>query len=298
MPFEHLKLFKDIAQTRSVSKGAALNQVSQSAASQHVQDLERTLGVPLLDRSTRPLEITVAGKTYLDFCRDVLGLKEEFEAGIDRLRTETEGSVRVAAIYSVGLSEMGQLETEFLRRFPKAKLEIQYLRPERVEQAVLNGSAELGLMSYAEPSRELTVLPWREEEMVLAVAPDHPLAGKPEVTPEDLDGVDFVGFDEDLPIRREVDRFLNEHGVRVRIAVHFDNLQMMKEAVAHGAGVSIIPGRILEVEAQQGRLVPIPLAGRNLFRPLYIVHRKKRKFTRAAEAFLTLLRQNPAAASA
>jgi len=62
--FEHLRLFKDIAQTRSVSRGAAQNHISQSAASQHLQELERNLSISLLDRSSRPLEITEAGRLY------------------------------------------------------------------------------------------------------------------------------------------------------------------------------------------------------------------------------------------
>lgn len=293
MSFEHLRLFKDIAQTRSVSRGAAQNHISQSAASQHLQELERNLSISLLDRSSRPLEITEAGRLYLDMCRDILRRKEEFEAEIDRLKNETEGTVRVASIYSVGLSEMEQLESEFSRRYPKARLEVQYLRPERVQQAVISGDAELGLMSYAEPSREMTVIPWRQEEMVLAAAPNHPLASRSEIAIEELDGVDFVSFDEDLPIRREVDRFLHERRIHVHVVLHFDNLQMMKEAVAHGAGVSILPGRILTAETLQGRLVPVPLAGRDLFRPLYIVHRKKKRFARAAAAFLDLLQEQP-----
>ncbi|HSM79504.1 MAG TPA: LysR family transcriptional regulator [Bryobacteraceae bacterium] len=293
MSFEHLRLFKDIAQTRSVSRGAAQNHISQSAASQHLQELERNLSISLLDRSSRPLEITEAGRLYLDMCRDILRRKEEFEAEIDRLKNETEGTVRVASIYSVGLSEMEQLESEFSRRYPKARLEVQYLRPERVQQAVISGDAELGLMSYAEPSREMTVIPWRQEEMVLAAAPNHPLASRSEIAIEELDGVDFVSFDEDLPIRREVDRFLHERRIHVHVVLHFDNLQMMKEAVAHGAGVSILPARILTAETLQGRLVPVPLAGRDLFRPLYIVHRKKKRFARAAAAFLDLLQEQP-----
>src|SRR4029077_21155494 len=96
--FESLKLFKDIAQIRSFSRGAAMNDVSQSAASQHVQDLEKTLGTALLDRSTRPLVVTPAGDLYADFCRDVLRRREEFEAALDRLKHEVEGTVRVAAI--------------------------------------------------------------------------------------------------------------------------------------------------------------------------------------------------------
>ena len=294
MDFDHLQLFKDIAHHKSVSRGATLNDISQSAASQHLQELEREFGLTLLDRSTRPLAVTEAGRLYLDMCRDILRRREEFDAALDRLRNEVEGTVRVAAIYSVGLSEMSSLEQEFSRRHPDARLEVEYLRPERVYEAVATDRADLGLMSYAEPTKEVEVLPWREEQMVVAVSPYHPLAQKTEIALDDLAGIDFIGFDEDLPIRREIDRFLRDNQVHVNVTLHFDNLQMIKEAVAHGSGVSIMPARVMEAEITQGRLVPVPIAAQELYRPVRIVHRRKKRFHRAAQAFLELLQEQPA----
>ena len=296
MDLERAKLFRDIAQNRSVSKGAKLNGISQSAASQHLQDLEDQLGIPLLDRTSRPLTVTDGGKLYLDMCRDMLRRQDEFQAALERMKAEVEGTVRVASIYSVGLSEMSQLEQEFSRRYPEAHLEVEYLRPEKVYEAVVTDRADLGLLSYPEATKEVTVLPWRQEEMVVAASPYHALAAKSELRPEDLEGLDFVGFDEDLPIRREIDRFLREHHVEVNLTLHFDNLQMIKEAVAHGEGVSIMPARIMEEEVKQGRLVPIPISisSLRLYRPVGIVHRRKKRFHRAGQAFLELLREPPA----
>jgi DNA-binding transcriptional LysR family regulator len=269
-----------------------MNGISQSAASQHVQELERSLGAELLDRSTRPLVVTPAGRLYGEFCRDILRRKEDFESALQRMRQEVEGTLRVAAIYSVGLSEMVSLEQEFARRQPEAKLEVQYLRPERIYEAVLAGEVDLGLISYPESRRDITVIPWRREEMVLAVSPEHALAARADaVPPRDLNGADFISFDEELPIRRHMDRFLKEHGVEVNVALHFDNIQMIKEAVTHRVGVSIMPARIMKDEVQQGRLAAVRIADATLFRPLGIIHRKKKRFHRIAQAFLDLLRE-------
>jgi len=296
MAHESMKLFRDIAQTRSFSRGAALNSLSQSAASQQVQELEQELGIGLLDRSTRPLVVTAAGHLYADFCRDVLRRREEFNVALDLMKQEVEGTVRVASIYSIGLSEMGQLEQEFGRRWPEAKLEVEYLRPEKVYWSVLSDSADLGLVSYPEPSREITVIPWRQEEMVVAASPFHPLAqGSGMLSPGDLQGVDFIGFDDDLPIARDIERFLGGQGIKVNVALHFDNIQMIKEAVAHRVGVSIMPARIMKDEIAQGRLVAIPIAAPELYRPLGIIHRKKKRFYPVAQAFLELLCEKPAA---
>ena len=208
------------------------------------------------------------------------------------MRQEVEGTLRVAAIYSVGLSELVSLEKEFARRQPEAKLEVQYLRPERIYEAVLAGEVDLGLISYPETRRDITVIPWRREEMVLAVSPEHALAGRMDaVSPHELNGTDFISFDDDLPIRRHMDRFLKEHGVEVNIALHFDNIQMIKEAVTHRVGVSIMPARIMNDDIEQGRLAAVRIADATLFRPLGIIHRKKKRFHRVAQAFLDLLRE-------
>ncbi|MGH9720396.1 MAG: LysR family transcriptional regulator [Bryobacteraceae bacterium] len=290
---DSIKLFRDIAQAKSVSKGAAENGISQSAASQHLQELERKLGVKLLNRTTRPVTPTEAGKLYLDFCRDVLRRQDQFLADLDRLKPRVEGLVRVASIYSIGLSEMSRLREAFTERFPHVRLQVDYMRPDRIYEAVLGDKADMGLVSYPVATKELAVIPWREEEMAVAAAPNHPLAQTAVLVPSDLAAHDFVGFDEELTIRRELDRFFRGHDVEIRMAMQFDNIQMVKEAVALGSGVSILPARTFQADVEQGRLVSIPLLAPGLVRPLGIVHRRKKKFNRATQCFLELLQETP-----
>ncbi len=272
-----------------MSKGAEHCGVSQSAASQHVQEVERRLGVALFDRSKRPLEVTAAGKLYAEFCRDVLRREEEFTMALESVKGDVEGTVRVVSIYSTGLSEMGRLQEEFSARYPTAQLHVEYMRPDKVYDAVRNDTADLGLVSFPESSREITAIPWRNEEMQVAVPPAHALAQRDFVYPADLNGQDFIGFDEDLSIRRELDRFLRGQGVEVKIVMHFDNVQMIKEAVGLGRGISLLPARTMLAEIKQGRLVAVKLLAPDLVRPVGIVHRKRKKFNRAAQAFLELL---------
>jgi DNA-binding transcriptional LysR family regulator len=283
------KLFKEIATARSMSKGAAACKVSQSAASQHVQEVERRLGLVLFDRSKRPLELTEAGRLYAEYCRDMLRREEQLTAALEALRGEVTGVLRTASIYSVGLTEMGRLRDEFAVRYPDAHLEVEYMRPDRVYAAVRNGEAELGFVSYPESSREISAIAWRREEMRVAAAPAHPLAGRATLQPADLAGHDFIAFDEDLSIRRETDRFLRMNGAEVHTVMHFDNIQTIKEAVALGSGIGILPVCTMQSEVAQGRLVAIPLDGPELVRPVGVIHRRRSKLGRAAQAFLELL---------
>ncbi len=289
MIFGDCKLFRDVALARSLSRAAAMNGISQSAATQHIQELEKRLGVQLLDRSTRPLGLTTSGKLYADLCRDVLRREEDFIVSLDEIKTATEGTVRVASIYSIGLSEMSRLREEFAAACPSAQLHIEYLRPDKVYEAVLQDQADLGLISYPEHRRDLTVIPWREERMTVAVYPSHPLASRGVLQPKDLDGQEFIAFDEEVIIRRELDRFFRDNGISISVVMQFDNIQSIKEAVALGSGLSILPERTMVTEVEQGRLVSIPLHAPELVRPTGIIHRRKKKLTRAGREFLDVV---------
>jgi DNA-binding transcriptional LysR family regulator len=290
--FTHFRLFRDIAHERSISKAARANGISQSAASQHLQELEKTFGIQLVDRSVRPLELTEAGDLYVNLCSDMLARKGEFDTAIERLKGRVGGSVRVASIYSVGLSEMTRLEEEFSKRYPEADLRVSYLRPEKVYEAVLLDRADIGLVSYPETTAEIDVIEWRQERMVVVTSPSHPLAQRVWLQPSDLSGEEFVGFDEDLPISRAVAEYLKKAGAKVATVMRFDNIQMMKEAVAIGSGIAILPVRILRAELEQNRLVAIRLDNPPLYRPLGIIHLRKKRFNPAAESFLSLLRED------
>ncbi len=290
MDLDQLQLFRDIAQTRSISRGAEMNGLTQSAASQAVQEMERRLGVQLLDRSRRPLNVLPAGQLLYDFARDVLRRRQDLLAQLEDLKGERQGVVRVAAIYSVGLSEMARLEEEFRKRMPGVRIEVSYLRPEKVYQAVAEDRADLGLVSYPSPTREVAAAPWREEPMVVACNPQHRFARRRSISVAELAGEAFIGFDEDLPISREIERFLREHGVRVEVAMRFDNIQSMKEALRIEPALAILPLPMLASDMAEGRLVAVRLE-EPLTRPLGVLQRRKKAMTRAARTFLEVLRQ-------
>src|SRR5713101_7519405 len=147
---------------------------------------------PLQGRATRPEAPAPPARLYFDLCRDVLRRAEEFQAVLDEFKAQVEGAVRVASIYSIGLSEMSRLQEEFSLRFPKAQLHVDYLRPQKIYEALLADQADLGLVSYPVATKDLAVIPWRVEEMVVAASVLHPLAGKVVLLPADLNGQDFI----------------------------------------------------------------------------------------------------------
>jgi DNA-binding transcriptional LysR family regulator len=294
MNIETIRLFCDVVQHQSFSRGAAANEVSQSAATQSVHRMEQHYGVQLVDRSKRPFVLTPEGQACYEGLRQVLEAYDAVESRVRSLRAEITGVVRVASIYSVGLHDMSRCMQEFMRRYPKARVRLEYLHPQRVYDAVINSEVDLGIMSYPTASAEVNVIPLRSERMVLVCNPTHPLAQRDEVTVEDLEGQDFVGFDRDLSIRKEVDRFLRQRSVTMRVVMEFDNIETIKQAVEIGAGVSILPEPTVRREVEFHTLAAVPLNAPQLCRPIGIIHRSRKFFTPTASKLIELLQESAA----
>ena len=291
MNIETMRIFCDVVQHQSFSRGAAANEVSQSAATQSVHRMERHFGVQLVDRSKRPFVLTPEGQACYEGFREVLELYDAVEARVRSLRMEITGVVRLAAIYSVGLHDMSRCMQEFMRRYPKAKVRLEYLHPNRVYEAVLNSEVDMGIVSYPVVSPEISVVPLRSERMVVVCHPEHPLAKREAVTAEHLEGEDFVGFDRELSIRKEIDRFLRQRSVTIHVVMEFDNIETIKQAVQIGAGVSILPEPTVRREAEAGSVAVVRLIAPELKRPIGIIHRSRKLFTPTAGKLIELLRE-------
>jgi DNA-binding transcriptional LysR family regulator len=198
----------------------------------------------------------------------------------------------VAAIYSVGLGDMGQYVQRFADEQPFARVQVEYLHSKRVVEKVRDGGADLGLVSFPRKTRDLVVLPWREEEMVLACQPSHPLARLTAVTPAQLAGEKYIAFDKELGIRRQVDRFLRQQGVTVEVELEFDNIENIKKGIEIAGGVALLPRPTLRQEVEAGLLVARPLTGCRFVRPMAIICRRQNHLGPAAQRFIDLLLDN------
>ena len=291
MNLDTLRLYCDVVRLRSFSRGAAANSVSQSAASQAIQQLEAELDVALLDRSRRPPQATEEGRGFYEACRTLLQGFDKARADLAASRQRVEGTVRVAAIYSVGLHDMSRHMQPFMAAYPQARVLLECLHPHKVVEVVVNDEADVGILSYPSATRALTVLPLRSEPMALVAHPSHRLARRRLVSAADLNGEKFVAFDHDLPIRKAIDRALKQHGVKVEVVMEFDNVETIKQAIGINAGVSILPRPTVLKEIGIRTLAAAPLAIAGLARPIGIIHRRGKRLTPAVAAFIDLLKK-------
>ena len=291
MHLETLRLYCDVVRLRSFSRGAQLNHVSQSAAIQAVQQLEADLGVALIDRTKRPFVLRPEGRAFYDASRTLLDGYEKAKAQIAAVKDELAGTVRVAAIYSVGLHDLSPHVQRFMALYPRARVQLECLHPHKVVDAVLSDAADVGIMSYPPVNRSLSVVPLRAEPMAFVCHPAHRLARRKLVAPADLAGEKFVAFDAGLTIRKAIDRAFRAHNVKVDVVMEFDNIETIKQAITIGAGVSLLPRHTVQKEIGIRTLAAVPLAAPGLARPVGIIHRRAKRLTPTAARFIDLLRE-------
>lgn len=289
MQLDTLKVFCDVVETRSFSKAARLNRVTQSAVSQQIRALEKRFDRKLLDRAPRAIHPTPAGVKLYDAAREVLLRFEALEAVMSEESAEAAGPVTLATIHSVGLHELQPYLKELLRRHPKVNVRVVYRRSDQVYDEVASGEADLGIVAYAKERRELLAIPFSEDRLVVVVPPEHGMAKRSSLKLSDLDGIHFVAFDRDIPTRRAVDKLLREHGAQVQITTELDNIETVKRAVEIGLGISILPRAAITVEVNAGSLVAVPIADGTFTRPITVLVRRGRSLSRASESFLSVL---------
>lgn len=285
------RLFVEVARCRSFSKAATLFGISQSAVSQRIGQLERRLGVKLIDRSIRPFELTQAGELYLVGAKDTLRQFDAMEQAVSSLGQPAgtpdalTGVVRVSAIYSSGIDLLSEVRSSFEKRVPGVSVEISYDKPDAIGAAVVAGTVDVGIVSYAERFKKVSVQPLRDEVMAVVCGPDHALARRRAVSAQELSGLEMVGFDTDLPIGRRVQGYLKENGATPTVGHRFDNLDTLKGAVAVTCRFAILPRRAVQHELNNGSLCAVRLTPK-LTRPISIITRRGEGPAPAARAFI------------
>ncbi|QDT17650.1 LysR family transcriptional regulator [Alienimonas californiensis] len=293
MLIREAEIFREVASRRSFSRAAEVLNMSQPAVSQTVGNLEKRLGVKLLDRSTRPCCLTEPGRVLLEGCRDLLDGFRELEDRVKGVAGRVSGRLCVSSIYSVGLLQAPTVE-EFARLYPDVVLRLEYGHPDDVYDAVGSDEAELGLVSFPRGGGSFESIPWQREPIVLATRIGHPLAEGGSVKPSRLAGEPLVALQTRLKLRRQSDRWLKSVGVDPEISYEFDNLETVKRAVEAGAGVALVPEPTIRREVSLGTLATATLEGVDWIRPLGIVRRRRRPLSAAAKAFCDLLLETAA----
>jgi DNA-binding transcriptional LysR family regulator len=236
------------------------------------------------------VQLTPAGEILYQVSKEIVQRYQDLEARLQALAQAVAGTVRVATVHSIGLYELSRPIKRYLKTHPQVHLHLEYSRSTKIYEDALKGSVDLGVVAYPTKRPQMTVIPFRQDRLVLVCPPSHALARHRQVSVRKLAGEPMVGYERDIPTRKETDRLLRRYGVDVRYVMELDNIETIKRAVEIGTGVAILPEPAVGPEVKGRSLVAVQLADEVFLRPLGIIHRQGKHFSPAAEKFIEFLR--------
>ena len=289
MQIENFKIFADLVETKSFSKAAKLNGITQSAVSQQARAMERNFKTLMIDRSQKQFNLTREGMRIYDAAKEILHGYEKLQSELQEMKKVISGTIRISTIYSIGLHELPPYIKKFLFDFPSVNVRIEYRRSNLVYEDILHNSVDFGLVAFPQRTRQIEMIPFRNDRLVLIANPNHPLAKEPDVDIKTLAAHKFIGFDPDIPTRKAVDQIFRDYKLEITPVMEFDNIETVKRAVEIDHGIAIVPQATVVQEVRQGTLVTISFKGKEFTRPLAIMHRKGRVLTPAMKKFIDIL---------
>src|SRR5258708_3603293 len=289
MQIENFKIFADLVETKSFSKAAKLNGITQSAVSQQARSMERNFKTLMVDRSQKQFNLTREGQRIYEAAKEILHVYEKRESELKEMKKVISGTIRISTIYSIGLHELPPYIKKFLHDSPSVNVRVEYRRSNLVYEDILHNSVDFGLVAFPQKIRQIEMIPFRNDRLVLIAHPQHPLAKAAEVDIKALAGHKFIGFDPDIPTRKAVDQIFRDHKLEITPAMEFDNIETGKPARDTDHRVAIVPQATVVQEVRQGTLAVVVFKGKEFTRPLAILHRKGRVLTPAMRKFIDIL---------
>lgn len=294
MDTRQLAAFCAVVDLGSFSRAAERLGVTQPAVSLQVRALEERLGRRLLDRSGRRVAPTEAGLRLYRGAQRLLALEEQL---LDELSEEEggglHGTLAIGASTGPGAHLVPLLLCEFQRAHPSLRVALTVADTQAVIEQVAERALELGIVGALRRHRALRFEPLVRDEIVLAVPPGHPFAGR-EVTVEELRQETLIAMQEGAGVRQVIEAELRRARLRLR---EFDTRlelglqESVRTAVAAGYGVAFISRTAIEGELAAGTLASARVVGLDPARQIYVVRSAGRRPTRAAESFLAFARE-------
>ena len=289
MHIQNFKTFCDLVETKSFSKAARLNEVTQSAVSQQLKAMEAHYDMLIIDRNQKKFRLTPQGTALYSTFKEILDLYEKLNCEIQEMRNIVSGTIQISTVNSIGLHELPPYLKSFIKQFPSVNARVEYRRANLVYEDVLHGNADLGLVAFPPPHKDLTIIPFANDELIIVMSPEHRLTKKRSISMNDLSGVEFVAFERDIPTRKATDEILAKAGVEVQVVMEFDNVETVKRAIEINAGIAILPASTVITESERNQLVIYKLEGGIHNRPLAIIHKKNRILKPALRSFVELM---------
>lgn len=291
MNFSKLKTFLTLTECLNFTEAAERLYCSQPAVSMQIQSLEKDIGVPLFDRIGKKLYLTKQGEQFKPYAEQIINLYHSAQEHVRQLDNLTFGTLSFGSSNFVGAHLLPAVLGEFNSRYPGIKINMNITSSSTLTAMLESNKVEFLVVSDRIPIDESRyhTRTFYQDELVLIVNPSHPIARQSVCTLADLAEEMWVLKPNQSATRSFLESEFKHYGFSLLQRIEINNLEAIKQSVAHGLGISIVSSLAVQNEVQSGQLVVVPIEGVSLLRGIRYVHHRSIHLSPAAERFLGLL---------
>jgi DNA-binding transcriptional LysR family regulator len=286
-----LRLFIAVAEARSITGGALGAHLALASASARIKGLEAALGIALLRRGRRGIELTAAGESLLDHARIILHNVETMQGDLVAFSRGIKATVRLLANTS-GLSEyLPKALAAFLAEHPHLSIDVEERESAEIARAIAGNAADIGLAAEHALPDSIERIPFSEDRLVLVTARGDELAGRRQVDFREVVERDFVGLITSSALHAHIAGHAARLGARLRFRARLNHFDSIGQMAAAGVGIAVMPEVAARRCARSMRISIIRIRDPWANRKLAICARSFRALPRPAQQLVEHLRK-------
>ncbi|MEM6738020.1 MAG: LysR family transcriptional regulator [Bacteroidota bacterium] len=292
MEIRHLKLIREVARTKSLSKAKDNLYLSQSALSHQLKEVESQLKTQLFHRVNKQLILSTAGKMVLDSAEKVLSELDRIERSIRKYVSGQSGTIRLATQCYTCYHWLPTLLKDFKRAFPNVEIEILHRNDADVEYQVMHGEIDVAVIYESSDLDKLEYQELFHDEMYALVPKGHPWIGKKYLKAKDFEGQQVIIHSLPLESVSLFSQVLIPEGIRPKNVIQVQVTEAIIEMVKAGLGVNVMAKWIVEPYLKDGEIALVPVTKRGISRTWNVIRLKQENPPQYLVNFVEHLRCN------
>jgi DNA-binding transcriptional LysR family regulator len=289
--FNQLRVFYHAAKSQSFTQAARELYITQPAVTAQMKSLESTCQFTLFRKKGRNLHLTHEGRTLFEHVCKIFEYEKEIEESIVGMHKLSVGKLRIGTTKTYARFLMPSLVSRFLREHPQVKIIVNEGSSQDVILDLLEFKNDIALITKAVVRAEVSFTPFRREELVLILSPNHPLAARGRISFEQLAEVPIIMKELGSGTRKVVDQLFQTHNRIPKIFMETGNTELIKQLVMQGEGVSFLVNIAVAQEISQKTLATVELEGHKLALDVDIAHLHDQLPSPAVQAFVDMLQK-------
>ncbi|MCD1628523.1 LysR family transcriptional regulator [Marinobacter shengliensis] len=287
--FRQLEVFLAAAHFQNITRAAESLAMSQSAASSALKELESQFDIQLFDRVGKRLQLNELGRLYRPKAEALLAQARELEQAFSK-HSEV-GALKVGATLTIGNYLAVGVMAEYMSSPNHPKVSLEVANTSTIARRVRDFELDIGLIEGELQASELEVIPWREDRLVAFCSPDHPLAGKGELTDDDLRAATWILREQGSGTRQSFERGMHGLLPDLNVLLELEHTEAIKRAVEANLGIGCLSEVVLADAFKRGSLVPLAIPHRQFDRHFYFILHKQKYRSAGIDRWMTLCRE-------